>query len=135
MHGKNGIITHKFNIRPPQKKIRNGLSWSCAMCGASNASGASSAGGSHWKRLVPSRSHELHESKFPFVSRIKFILPSNMSVVVRRDVYGSKLFFFSAHVSGVRVSTNRGQRLHLYRSCCGERRWQTEHDIAICCCR
>ena len=25
------------------------------------------------KRLVPSRLHELHESKFPFVSRIEFI--------------------------------------------------------------
>ena len=41
------------------------------------------------KRLVPSRLHELHESKFPFVSRIEFIR--------------SKLSNFSAHVSGVRV--------------------------------
>ena len=39
------------------------------------------------KRLVPSRLHELHESKFPFVSRIEFIR--------------SKLSNFSAHVSGV----------------------------------
>ena len=39
------------------------------------------------KRLVPSRLHELYESKFPFVSRIEFIL--------------SKLSNFSAHVSGV----------------------------------
>ena len=36
------------------------------------------------KRLVPSRLHELHESKFPFVSRIEFIR--------------SKLSSFSAHV-------------------------------------
>ena len=36
------------------------------------------------KRLVPSRLHELHESKFPFVSRIEFIR--------------SKLSNFSAHV-------------------------------------
>ena len=36
------------------------------------------------KRLVPSRLHELHESKFPFVSRIEFIR--------------SKLSIFSAHV-------------------------------------
>ena len=41
------------------------------------------------KRLVPSRLHELHESKFPFVSRIEFIR--------------SKLSFFSAHVYGVIV--------------------------------
>ena len=41
------------------------------------------------KRLVPSRLHELHESKFPFVSRIKFIR--------------SKLSNFSAHVYGVYV--------------------------------
>ena len=39
------------------------------------------------KRLVSSRLHELHESKFPFVSRIEFIR--------------SKLSDFSAHVSGV----------------------------------
>ena len=39
------------------------------------------------KRLVLSRLHELHESKFPFVSRIEFIR--------------SKLSNFSAHVSGV----------------------------------
>ena len=39
------------------------------------------------KRLVPSRLHELHESKFPFVSRIEFIR--------------SKHSNFSAHVSGV----------------------------------
>ena len=38
------------------------------------------------KRLVPSRSHELHESKFPFVSRMEFIR--------------SKLSNFSAHVYG-----------------------------------
>ena len=41
------------------------------------------------KRLVPSRLHELHESKFPFVSRIEFIR--------------SKLSNFSAHVYGVYV--------------------------------
>ena len=39
------------------------------------------------ERLVPSHSHELHESKFPFVSRIEFIR--------------SKLSNFSAHVFGV----------------------------------
>ena len=39
------------------------------------------------KRLVPSRLHELHESKFAFVTRIKFIR--------------SKLSNFYAHVSGV----------------------------------
>ena len=38
------------------------------------------------KRLVASRLHELHESKFPFVSRIEFIR--------------SKLPDFSAHVPG-----------------------------------
>ena len=37
--------------------------------------------------MVPSRLHELHESIFPFVSRIEFIR--------------SKLSNFSAHVSGV----------------------------------
>ena len=41
------------------------------------------------KRLVSSRLHELHESKFPFVSRIEFIR--------------SKLSNFSAHVYGVTV--------------------------------
>ena len=41
------------------------------------------------KRLVPSRLHELHESKFPFVSRSEFIR--------------SKLSNFSAHVYGVSV--------------------------------
>ena len=41
------------------------------------------------KRLV-SRLHELHESKFPFVSRIEFIR--------------SKLSNFSAHVYGVRAA-------------------------------
>ena len=39
------------------------------------------------KRLGTSRLHEMHESKFPFVSRIEFIR--------------SKLSNFSAHVSGV----------------------------------
>ena len=39
------------------------------------------------KRLVPTRLHELHESKLPFVSRIEFI--------------PSKLSNFSTHVSGV----------------------------------
>ena len=39
------------------------------------------------KRLGTSRLYELHESKFPFVSRIEFIR--------------SKLSNFSAHVSGV----------------------------------
>ena len=43
------------------------------------------------KRLVPSRLHELHESKFPFVSRIEFIR--------------SKLSNFSAHVYGVSVGS------------------------------
>ena len=45
------------------------------------------------KRLVPSRLHELHESKFTFVSRIEFIR--------------SKLSNFSAHVYGVTVNTAR----------------------------
>ena len=44
------------------------------------------------KRLVPSRLHELHESKFPFVSRIEFIR--------------SKLSNFSAYVSGLTVSVH-----------------------------
>ena len=39
-----------------------------------------------YKRLGTSRLHELHESKFPFVSRIEFI--------------PSKLLNFSAHVYG-----------------------------------
>ena len=43
-----------------------------------------------WKRLIPSRLHELHESKLTFVSRIEFIR--------------SKLSIFSAHVSGVCVA-------------------------------
>ena len=38
------------------------------------------------KRLVPSRLHELLESKFPFATRIEFIR--------------SKLSNFSAHVNG-----------------------------------
>ena len=42
------------------------------------------------ERLGTSRSHELHESKFPFVSRIEFIR--------------SKLSNFSAHVYGVSTS-------------------------------
>ena len=41
------------------------------------------------KRMVPSRLHDLHESKFPFVTRIEFIR--------------SKLSNFSADVSGVSV--------------------------------
>ena len=45
------------------------------------------------KRLVPSRLHELHESKFPFVSRIEFIR--------------SKLSNFSAHVYGDSVTRTR----------------------------
>ena len=45
------------------------------------------------KRLVPSRLHELLESKFPFVSRIEFIR--------------SKLSNFSAHVYGVNVDGSR----------------------------
>ena len=49
------------------------------------------------KRLAPSRLHELHESKFPFVSRIEFIR--------------SKLSNFSAHVNVVSVwgGAGRGQ--------------------------
>ena len=43
------------------------------------------------KRLAPSRLHELHESKFPFVLRIEFIR--------------SKLSNFSAHVYGAGVNT------------------------------
>ena len=43
--------------------------------------------------LVPSRLHELHESKFPFVSRIEFIR--------------SKLSDFSAHVYGVGMCYSR----------------------------
>ena len=42
------------------------------------------------KRLVPSLLHEMHGSKFPFVTRIEFIR--------------SKLSNFSAHVYGVIVS-------------------------------
>ena len=44
------------------------------------------------KRLEISRLHELHESKFPFVSRIEFIR--------------SKLSNFSAHISGVNVHSD-----------------------------
>ena len=46
------------------------------------------------KRLVPSRLHELHESKFPFVSRIEFIRSklSNVSA----HVYGACVFFPSS---------------------------------------
>ena len=47
------------------------------------------------KRLVPSRLHELHESKFPFVSRIEFIR--------------SKLLNFSAHVYEVLISPVRAR--------------------------
>ena len=47
------------------------------------------------KRLGTSRLHELHESKFPFVSRIEFIR--------------SKLSNFSAHVYGV-SELGRGRR-------------------------
>ena len=43
------------------------------------------------KRLVPSRLHELHDSKLPFVSRIESIR--------------SKLSIFSAHVSGITFSS------------------------------
>ena len=50
------------------------------------------------KRLGTSRLHELHESKFPFVSRIEFIR--------------SKLSNFSAHVYGVAVTHIR---YHLQR--------------------
>ena len=51
------------------------------------------------KRLGTSRLHELHESKFPFVSRIEFIR--------------SKLSNFSAHVYGVNVTVPslRGDKL------------------------
>ena len=48
------------------------------------------------KRLGTSRLHELHESKFPFVSRIEFIR--------------SKLSNFSAHVSGVKERTKRERK-------------------------
>ena len=44
------------------------------------------------KRLVPSRLHELHESKFPFVSRIEFIR--------------STLLNLSAHVYGVPIAAD-----------------------------
>ena len=68
------------------------------------------------KRLVPSRLHELHESKFPFVSRIEFIR--------------SKLSNFSAHVNVVSVRfrppgsvtaagvTQRVGTRHKYCWCC-----------------
>ena len=51
------------------------------------------------KRLVSSRLHELHDSKFPLISRMEFIR--------------SKLSNFSAHVSRVREShlTGGGARL------------------------
>ena len=49
------------------------------------------------KRLGTSRLHELHESKFSFVSRIEFIR--------------SKLSNFSAHVSGV-IDTNDNKSSH-----------------------
>ena len=52
-------------------RVTNGNSDSCHSC----------------KRLVPSGLHELHESKFPFVTRIEIIR--------------SKLSNFSAHVYGV----------------------------------
>ena len=49
-----------------------------------------------WVWVNPSRSHVLHESKFPFVSRIEFIR--------------SKLSNFSAHVYGVSVSVHTTHR-------------------------
>ena len=48
------------------------------------------------RKIRTSRLHELHESKFPFVSRIEFIR--------------SKLSNFSAHVHGVIVSMVGGGR-------------------------
>ena len=53
------------------------------------------------KRLVPSRLHELHESKFPFVSRIEFIR--------------SKLSNFSAHVYGVTMRHYPGSTRRVLR--------------------
>ena len=50
------------------------------------------------QRLVPSRLHDLHESKFPFVSRIELIR--------------SKLSNFSAHVYGVTVDSNVHTNTH-----------------------
>ena len=55
-----------------------------------------------WKRLGTSRLHELHESKFPFVSRIEFVRP--------------KLSNCSAHVSGATVTdTPRAPHLQSLR--------------------
>ena len=71
--GGPGYMRRKFISYEWMNSIRetNGNFHSCNSC----------------KRLVPSRLHELHESKFPFVSRIKYIR--------------SKLSNFSAHVSDV----------------------------------
>ena len=65
------------------------------------------------KRLGTSRLHELHELKFPFVSRIEFIR--------------SKLSNLSAHVYGVTVSviTRPGHRPAKADTCRG---WGREHD-------
>ena len=60
------------------------------------------------KRLVPSRLHELHESKFPFVSCIEFIR--------------SKLSIFSAHVYGV------------YETTCSSDGWRQSPSPLRCCC-
>ena len=63
------------------------------------------------KRLGTSRLNELHESKFPFVSRIEFIR--------------SKLLNFSAHVYGVvvqRVPTSLPDNLVLHRTTLGKRK-------------
>ena len=52
------------------------------------------------KRLVPSRLHELHASKFPFVSRIEF--------------FRSKLSNFSAHAYGVSVWARSAPVISVY---------------------
>ena len=69
------------------------------------------------KQLGTSRLHELHESKFPFVSRIEFIR--------------SKLSNFSAHVYGVSVAARGLER----RGCSGSRRGDSAEGVgtAIVC--
>ena len=69
-----------------------------------------------WKRLGTSRLHELHESKFPFLSRIEFIR--------------SKLSYCSAHFSEVSVAPS----FSLYVGCGSEkfsRRLTSRHCWAI----
>ena len=71
------------------------------------------------KRLGTSRLHELHESKFPFVSRIEFIR--------------SKLSNFSAHVYGV-IDELKPLHLAEARLNAGDDTEETSHNICLYLC-